>query len=496
MNSKDYIIKHIKENGIDTYEFLKNNSLLSLCENFGYDNDIYRKQNKLNYLYNQKIIFLLAKMLNYQKISYIAFKGIFLSEMLYDDPTDRKVGDIDIYIDFENHNKFINDLINTGMVIKNEKIDYAHHIGLTNGKAFIELHKHILNPFTNIDETYLKRSTTVIQINKMPIITFSLTATLLHLIYHLYMDTYLNAENLYKIFAKKSFPKANRFLFRSYEIAMYTEKYYNQIKWEDIIEDIKKQKLRIFFKKMIMDILEIFPNAFPESFIQAVFQHEYIEDEKDQVYKFFIDAKIKNNNNLDSILVDYIDVNWDNRMEKNIHKKSGESFFLTKKSLDGENEDISCNVKTKKTAEGLRIIFKVSNNDLCISEINDYNTLKSDGVHLLLCGTKEYTYNSIFFFPKLIDGEIKVVVCNLLNKTIIKDDLINADFYKTDNNYTIIATIKNKFLKENHLKTYFYMGLVISDCSSETHFRKNQLILSEIESYWYNPIYFAKIDIQ
>ena len=498
MNSKDYIIKYIKGNGNDTYDFLKSNSLLFLCENFGYGNDRYSKQNELNYLYNQKIIFCLTRKLNDQKISYIAFKGICLSEMLYDDPTDRKVGDIDIYIDFENHNRFINALNGMGMVMENEECDYAHHIGLTNGKAFIELHKHILNPFTNIDETYLKKNTTVILINKMPIITFSLTATLLHLIYHLYMDTYLSAGSLYNIFANKTIPKANRFLYRAYEIALFSEKYYNQIKWKDIIEDIKKQKLRIFFKKMIMDILEIFPNTFPESFIDTVFQHEYIEDERDQLYKFLINAEIKTNDNIDSILSDYIDINRDKRMGKNIHKKSGESILLTKKSEDGENEDISCNVETKKTTEGLRIIFKVSNSDLSISEINDYNTLGSDGVHLLLCGTEKYSYKSIFFFPKLIDDEIKIVVCDVLNNknTILGDDLINADFYKTDNNYTIIANIKNRFLEENHLKTYFYMGLVISDCNSETHYRKNQLILSEIESYWYNPVYFARIDMQ
>lgn len=92
MNSKDYIIKYIKGNGNDTYDFLKSNSLLFLCENFGYCNDRYRKQNELNYLYNQKIIFCLTRKLNDQKISYIAFKGICLSEMLYDDPTDRMAG--------------------------------------------------------------------------------------------------------------------------------------------------------------------------------------------------------------------------------------------------------------------------------------------------------------------------------------------------------------------------------------------------------------------
>ena len=50
-----------------------------------------------------------------------------------------------------------------------------------------------------------------------------------------------------------------------------------------------------------------------------------------------------------------------------------------------------------------------------ISDIDNYDTQTSDGVHLLLCGTEKYSYNSIFFFPKQIDGEIRVVVCDVLN---------------------------------------------------------------------------------
>ena len=86
-------------------------------------------------------------------------------------------------------------------------------------------------------------------------------------------------------------------------------------------------------------------------------------------------------------------------------------------------------------------------------------------------------------------------LCNKANK-VLGDDLIKADLSKTENYYTITAIISNKFLKENYLSSYVYMGLVISDCSSETHHRKNELILSEESSEWYNPTYFAKIDIK
>ena len=250
---------------------------------------------------------------------------------------------------------------------------------------------------------------------------------------------------------------------------------------------------------MILDILGIFPNAFPESFLRTVLHLEYIDDERDQLYKYLIDSEIKKcDKDIDCILINYINDNWEARREKNIYRKVSETFLLIKESLDETKQDLNCVIETERTTEGLKMVFKVSSDDFCISEIDNYDTQASDGVHLLLCGTEQYSYNSIFFFPKQIDGEIRVVVCDVLNNRnqILTDVLIKAKFSKTENDYTITATLSNKFLKENNLNSYLYMGLVISDCSSETHRRKNQLILSEEDSQWYNPTYFAKIDIE
>ena len=81
---------------------------------------------------------------------------------------------------------------------------------------------------------------------------------------------------------------------------------------------------------------------------------------------------------------------------------------------------------------------------------------------MLLCGTEKYSYNSIFFFSKQIDGEIRVVVCDVLNNrnSVLTDNLIKAEFSKTETDYTITAILSNEFLKENNLNSYLYMGLV------------------------------------
>lgn len=505
MTTTENLLSYIGQNFEDenVKEILLKNSLLGVVfENSALDNDeknilFYNRLIKKKHM---SVSLKIQNILQNNDIKCIFFKGLFLSQKLYNDPLKRISADIDLYVHKKDYYAALKILLHSGFILINKKyLKNNHHIAITDGEILIELHKNILNPFTMIDEKYIVSNIDTIKIENNPFQTFDTTATLLHLIYHLYMDTSLTVIGLYDILTKKNIPKTKRFLYRAYEIALFSEKYYNQIKWEEIIGDIKKQKLRIIFKKMVMDILEIFPNIFPEFFLQAIYQLDYIEDERDQLYKFIIDFEIEANDNIDSILTNYIDVNWNKRAEKNIHKKAGESILLTKKFMgEKNNQDLSCSIETETITEGLRIIFKISNDDFCISEINDYNTLGSDGVHLLLCGTEEYSYNSIFFFPKLIDGKIKVVVCDVLNSknTILDNDLINADFYKTNSNYTIIATIKDKFLEENHLQTYFYIGLVISNCSSKTHYRNNQLILSEKESEWYNPVYFAKIDMQ
>ena len=461
------------------------------------DNDLKElKKKKIGVKYLENILRKLCILMDKNKIRYCTFKGVILANRLYGDNNCRQLNDIDVFVHQQDFDKALEIFQKEGAVLVSKaELKNPHHAVLVIQHVFIELHRNVLSPLIGIIENYLHNNIDYFRLLDYNFKTFSITATLLHLLYHLYMDTYSATGSLYNIFANKSISKAGRFLYRAYEIALFSEKYYNQIKWEDIIEDIKKQKLRIIFKKMIMDILEIFPEAFPQSFLHTVYNLNYVNNERDYLYKYFNESNMNNSNNFDVLLIDYINNNWDSRRENNIHKKVGENISLVKKSSNEIYKDLSCDIITEKTIEGLKIVFRVSNDDFYISDSGDYNTQTSDGVHLLLCGTEQYSYNSIFLFPKEIDGEINVVVCDVLNSAnkVLDDNLIKADFSKTENDYTITAILSNKFLKENYLTSYLYMGLVISDCSSETHHRKNELILSEKSSEWYNPIYFAKI---
>lgn len=497
----DYINKNVDPTNIKNW--LYDNELFNTVGIY-YDSCVKSAEqlsliNKLATQKNSKKLFRVCEMFNNNDIDYITFKGIILSYQIYNNPHSRLCGDIDIFVNSKDFNNALELLLNNGYVFTDiSTIKSEHHVVLNDGITTLELHKNILNPFTNIDEYYLINHTNRVIISDCDINTFSITATLLHLLYHLYMHTYSAYESLYQILVNKTIPQAGRFLYRAYEIALFLEKYSAEINWTDIEIDIKKQKFRFFFKKMIFDIIKIFPEAFPQSFVRTVCNLKFVNDERDCLYRYFIESDKNNSNNFDVLLIDYINNNWESRREKNIYRKVGENISLVRKSSNEINNDLSCNITTEKITEGLKIVFKVSNDDFFISQIENYDTQASDGVHLLLCGTEQYSYNSIFFFPKKIDGQIKVIVCDVLNKAnkVLGDDLIKADLSKTENYYTITAIISNKFLKENYLSSYLYMGLVISDCSSETHHRKNELILSEESSEWYNPTYFAKIDIK
>ena len=74
-----------------------------------------------------------------------------------------------------------------------------------------------------------------------------------------------------------------------------------------------------------------------------------------------------------------------------------------------------------------------ADDDFCFSNENSFDTLTSDGVHLLLCGTKEYSYNSIFFFLKAVAGRIEAIACDVLSgrNVILGDALIKTKFANT-----------------------------------------------------------------
>lgn len=489
-----------KRYGMDAINVLAENALYYILGDkfFTFDrNDMMTKQKrKIIMMMNQNTLLEISDMFHDNNINYIGFKGVILSNLLYNNSTSRNAGDIDVLVEKANFECAYHLLMERGYELQDiNDYDNPHHIVLKDRTAIIELHRNIIHPDINIDETYLRNSRSTIQILGKSVDTFTLTGTLLHLFYHLYMDVCLEDTIMYDFFARKQYPKVKRFLYRAYEIAMFSEKYRDKICWDKIGDDLQRQKLRVCFKKMIMDIIEIFPDLFPDSLLKIINQLNYVEDYRDRLYEYLTKIEIYQHDNMEGIIQNYIEVNWQKRKERNICKNVGDSILLDKQVSTNEREKLSCFIDIQKRKKGIELSFNVLNDSLCITETDDYDTLTSDGIHLLLCGTKEYSYYSLFFFPKKIENTIKVIVYDVLNNRSINptEQLICADFRLTEEGYTITAILSDKFIEQNCFRPYFYMGLIISDCSNESHSRKAELVLSEENSLWYDPTYFAKI---
>lgn len=508
MKSNENIIKYLNDN-YSTYEILdllkKNSLYYKLADEFvalkSEDKEKNLTMNRLFNSLNMIVAYDIFSGIKKMNIEYISFKGFVLSQLLYDSPNERAWGDVDFYISPQYFDKVYAYLTKNGFRLFDEnELSNQHHVALIKGKIILELHRSFFHPMLGINEKFLSENLKLYTIKDRNIITFNETATILHLIYHLYMDTYFAINNLYSAITNKEIPKATRFLYRAYEIALFSEKYYNKINWKDIESDVKCQKLGIIFKYMILDIVEIFPNAFPKSFIETIFQLECINNEKEKLYKQLKEALSQNSKkDTDDVLRIFIEENWNKNKKKNISIKLGENILLIKKTADIKpQQDLYCDINTERINEGIKIDFKVSNDDLCITGNENFDTHASDGVHLLLCGTERYSYNSIFFFPKDVNGVMKVMAYDVLNNKnkVLDDKMITAQFFNTDRDYTITVVLSNKFIEKNCFGSHFYMGLVISDCSDNIQGRRNQLILTEDDSQWNNPTYFAKINME
>lgn len=233
----------------------------------------------------------ICNIFNSEEIGYITFKGIILSARLYHNIYTRYFCDIDIYVLPQYFDRAINILYENGYIPKDQtELTNPHHAALKKDRITVELHRNILNPFTAINESYMYKHTEIFVLSKQHLITFDLSGTFLHLIYHLYMDARLLLNNIHEVHTKKKTPTIKRFYARAYEIALFSQKYSKEINWAEIINDIENQDLHIIFKSMFNDILEIFPNAFPQNFIDIIRNREYTTDQNYILYKHIINS--------------------------------------------------------------------------------------------------------------------------------------------------------------------------------------------------------------
>lgn len=290
MNVNEILFQQLKENFAEKNEIIEYTKKNAMYYSIAYLLDIdvkkqfYYKTNCLRYRTYIRSFLEIKAMFEKFKLNYLVFKGIVLANSIYDTPTKRYVGDLDIYVDREGYPIALMELVKLGYVFRDSTTFYnEHHIVMIKDNVTIELHKNIFNPHMGINEIYLRENTTNIQLEGQEVRTFNVNASFLHLVYHLYMDTWLVWNDTCSFIATGCFPKAFRFYYRAYEIALFSEKYSSVIDWGEIKRDIEKQNFRVIFKKMIMDIVEVFPNVFPIDLLELIYQKDYVEDSRDSL---------------------------------------------------------------------------------------------------------------------------------------------------------------------------------------------------------------------
>ncbi len=220
---------------------------------------------------------------NRLKISYVTFKGFVLSQLLYKNIYGRQWGDIDFFVYPSHFEQAFSYLTNHGYrVCSQNAFSEQHHLVFAPsetpqgkdflqrvGNLYIELHRSFLHPSLGIDENYLREHLQETKIKGSRIVTFAPTACMLHLLYHLYMDTALIHENLVLVHDGRGLIFPNRFLYRAYEIALFAEKFQDEIVWQDVKLNLVSQKITPVFSAMISTILQIF-SPFPNDLFEPI----------------------------------------------------------------------------------------------------------------------------------------------------------------------------------------------------------------------------------
>ena len=151
---KETLKKYIIDNyGIDRFQDVINKNYLQ----YQYVEDVHNVKfllNKANVILLQNELIKIAKEFNGHGIEYIAFKGAILANRLYDNIFTRFFSDIDVFVFPKHFDNALNLLYKNGYVLRYPNVlSGTHHAALKKDKIVLELHRNILNPFTQIDET-------------------------------------------------------------------------------------------------------------------------------------------------------------------------------------------------------------------------------------------------------------------------------------------------------------------------------------------------------
>ena len=481
-NNKNSLVKTLIENKL----FLIFGNKLNLGEEYS---ELYNKllaYNKVFDAINKKEISEVTKAFILEGIIPIYFKGVILGTRLYRESYYRSSGDIDVWVqnvDFDKGIRILNKL-GYSFIYDDHSSEDKHHVVLGKKDIVLELHRHFIHPDLMIDEEYLSSHTENISVLDSDVKTLSISATYLHLIYHLYMDYCWTRIKQYDLVVDRKLPEVRLFLYRTYELALFEEKYWHDIKWHEVKKEIKKQVFKNELYLMVSDIRKIYPEIF-----RNILNENEIKYNTDYSIYYYIRKKSEERNNISRSVSEYINHNWE--------------LYPAKKTIDLSNafrkyfcfdDQFNCYFESLKGFSGLKFSFTVNDKDVVTTVLNEMNPDQSDGVHLIIAGSKEFSYLSLFFFPKKHDGTDTVLIEDcLLYRKFTSNEIIAKSKIK-DNGYLMEILFTYKFLANNRLFSPFYFNAIIASCDSKSRKRGKEIVINECENEWYTPERFIKIN--
>lgn len=454
-------------------------------------------ENKARYYRNYCALRQVASAFEHAGIAAIVFKGIPLSEQLYCNPMVRPVGDIDLYVSPDSFEQAYTLLKSIGYCLRSPDGEHnVHHISLVRNDMTLELHKKVIHPSVGIDESFLTSHTrTCLSFHGLA--TFSESGTFLHLLYHLYMDCTLICTHIYDVVVNQQYLTVPRFLFRAYEIALYVEKYQHAIKWKQVWNEMRNQRLRYVFIKMISDIMHIFCDSFPRHFENNVNRLMYVYQENDDLYQYLTKTG-QLGNCVESYICKYIESRRKSKINIYLaHDSSGHVIRHSAAISMKSNEEKVAVVRTvhlSHSNNSLRIVVRFDEHKLCFSYDQSIDTMRNDGFHLILCSLNGYSYHSYFFFPRETSMGKRIYVYDFVHNQYIPDRMIKATWGQdSDNRDQIIIELCKPFLETYAMESDVYMGYLMPVYSEREGRRVSEISTSPILTEWYNPLYFYHV---
>lgn len=477
---------------------IQKNSLQYILSDLVSSNTLQCIAHRLRYRNHQKELLCIVSEFNQRDVPYIVFKGIVLGKQLYNDPLVRNAGDIDVFVNEQYFKEALYILFDLGYQYKDSNSkNNKHHIELVRDSIVVELHHDFFTPIFGLSTKYLQEHNMQIVIDNQSVTTLDVTATFLHLLYHLYMDQRFTTENNsnYLFFVNGSYKvKAKRFLFRAYEISLYVELFGNEIKWQDIIQDIFMQNLTIDFNHVICKIQEIFGEIFPKQFVEALNQKSWTISTNGAINEYMSWRDTAESINLSDFILstrkNFQCLHYSQEIEINdsseIILNPYGTYIIGGEHIHAPNE-ISYKLKVDTVKEGLTLTITICDTDL----LPWHNALQfksdSDNISIILVSLNQYSFVHYTIYFVKTDSGIEARVFDCIKNSWIINANCQLEFFGSK--WVCYLFVPNSLFDSTREILLFN----IIFCHHDKNLNKTSFSLCGERANWFDPREFIQL---